>query len=124
MTELYAATPGLTPEEFSRDFGRMWGATDNTLPILTPERRRATTRMMAERDPAAVAMPLTILRDAPFPKLILSGGWSEAFEVVCDTLARAIGGERAVVPGAGHGVRDPAITADLAALLARTARTI
>jgi len=44
--------------------------------------------------------------------------------VVCDTLARAIGGERAVVPDAGHGVRDPVITAYLAAFLARTARTI
>jgi len=59
---------------------------------------------------------------APFPKLVLSGGWAVAFEVVCDALAGGIGAECASVPGAGHGVRDPALVAHLAAFLDRASR--
>ncbi len=121
LADLYAAAPGLTSESFSLAFGRMWGDTGTDLPVLSPERRRAIARMMAERNPATVVVPLVTIHDAPFPKLVLSGGWADAFEALCDTLARRIDGERVVVPGAGHGVRDPAITARVAALLDRAA---
>ena len=43
-------------------------------PVLTPARRRAIARMMAERDPAAIAVPLAALHDAPFPKPYPIGG--------------------------------------------------
>jgi hypothetical protein len=46
-----------------------------------------------------------------------------AFEVLCGTLAWAIGAGREVAPGAGRGVRDPALTTHLAAFLARAARS-
>ncbi len=122
LADLYDAAPALAPEAFSRAFGRIWGDERGEPPALTPERQRATARMMAERNPATIAVPLSALAAAPFPKLVLSGGWAAAFEVECDALARGIGAERASVPGAGHGVRDPALVTRLAAFLDRASR--
>lgn len=116
------AAPALAPEAFSRAFGRIWGDERAEPPSLAPERRRATARMMAERNPATIAVPLAALAAAPFPKLVLSGGWAAAFEIVCDALAGGIGAARASVPGAGHGVCDPALVAHLAAFLDRASR--
>jgi pimeloyl-ACP methyl ester carboxylesterase len=118
LTDLYNAVPQLTPEEFSLAFSRMWGDQRTELPVFTVEQRRATTRMMAEQNPAQVSIPLDRLATAPFPKLVLSGGWAEAFEVLCDTLSQQIGGERAVISQAGHTVRHPAIATCLATFLA------
>ena len=46
--------------------------------------------------------PLDLLAAASYPKLVVSGGWSPAFDAVCDVLVERLGAERAVVPGAGH----------------------
>jgi pimeloyl-ACP methyl ester carboxylesterase len=59
-------------------------------------------------------IPVEDLASAPFPKLVVSGDWTNvgesarriagrAFGEICDALARAIGAERAVIPGAAHG---------------------
>jgi hypothetical protein len=40
-----------------------------------------------------------------FPKLVVSGGHSPAFDAVCDVLEERLGAERAVLPGAGHSVQ-------------------
>lgn len=45
------------------------------------------------------------LAAAQIPTLVISGGHSEAFEDVCDTIAGAIGAERDVIRGGGHGVQ-------------------
>lgn len=50
--------------------------------------------------------PLAALREAGFPILVVSGGHSEANEIICDTIARATGARRAVCPGRGHLVQD------------------
>jgi hypothetical protein len=42
------------------------------------------------------------LAAAPFPKLVISGNHSPAFEAVCDTLAARLRAQRAYVTGAGH----------------------
>ena len=42
------------------------------------------------------------MRAGAFPKLVISGGHSPAFEAVCDALAEGIGAERAVLEGRGH----------------------
>lgn len=55
--------------------------------------------------PWEAELPLDLLAAAPARKLIVSGGYLPPFESVCDTLAAAIGGERAVIPGAGHAVQ-------------------
>ena len=50
-------------------------------------------------------LPFTMLAAAPFPTLVLSGGWNLLNERVCDTVARDISARRVVIPGAGHGVQ-------------------
>jgi hypothetical protein len=50
-------------------------------------------------------LPLGELADAPFPKLVVSGGHSAGFDAICDDLADRISAARAVVEGAGHEVQ-------------------
>jgi pimeloyl-ACP methyl ester carboxylesterase len=47
-------------------------------------------------------LPTGQLAAAPFPKLVISGNHSPAFEAVCDALAAALHARRAHVTGAGH----------------------
>lgn len=57
------------------------------------------------RPPWDTALPLERLASAPFPKLVVSGGHSAAFEAICDDLADRIGAGREVVAGAGHEIQ-------------------
>jgi pimeloyl-ACP methyl ester carboxylesterase len=57
------------------------------------------------RRPWVGDLALDQLAVAPFPKLVISGGHSQAFEDVCDAIAAAIGAERDVIQGAGHSVQ-------------------
>jgi pimeloyl-ACP methyl ester carboxylesterase len=57
------------------------------------------------RRPWQVELPLEDLASAPFPMLVLSGGYSPGFEAVCDVIAQRSRGERAVLPGQGHEVQ-------------------
>ena len=41
---------------------------------------------MVERSPVEAVIPLDELAAAPFPKLVISGGHSAAFDAVCDVL--------------------------------------
>ena len=50
-------------------------------------------------------VPLTHLAAAAFPKLVVSGGHSAAFDAMCDDLAERIGASRAVIAGAGHEIQ-------------------
>jgi pimeloyl-ACP methyl ester carboxylesterase len=122
LNAMYDADPELTPEEFRRAFAEMWDDEQHELPVLTPEQRRATRRMMAERNPARIVAPLEELRAAQFPKLVLSGESDASVEILCDTLAQRIGAQRVVVPGAHHGVRHPGVTAALATFLDQAGR--
>ena len=49
--------------------------------------------------------PLAELAAATFPKLVVSGGHHTGFDTMCADLARRIGGEHAVVAGAGHEIQ-------------------
>jgi hypothetical protein len=49
--------------------------------------------------------PFEELARAPFPKLVVSGAHSPAFETVCDVLEERLGAERAVLSGAGHSIQ-------------------
>lgn len=49
--------------------------------------------------------PLAALAAARFPKLVVSGAHSPAFDGMCTVLARHIGAEYAVVAGAGHEIQ-------------------
>lgn len=49
--------------------------------------------------------PWAALASTGFPKLVVSGGHSAGFDVICDNLARRIGASRLVVAGAGHEIQ-------------------
>jgi pimeloyl-ACP methyl ester carboxylesterase len=74
---------------------------DGELPPPLAEGARAL-RAHGEGIPWALDLPLDALAAAPFPKLVISGDHSPAFEAVCDALAERIGAERAHVTGARH----------------------
>lgn len=63
-------------------------------------------QLQGARPPDEAELPLRLLRDATFKMLVVSGGHMEAYEVICDVIARETGAERAVCPGAGHVVPD------------------
>jgi hypothetical protein len=75
---------------------------------------------MAERRPNEARIPLDALAAAPFPKLVISGAHSAAFDAVCDVLEQRLPAERAVLPGAGHALpRAPGYTETVAAFVER-----
>jgi pimeloyl-ACP methyl ester carboxylesterase len=49
--------------------------------------------------------PLAALAAARFPKLVVSGGHSAAFDGMCSVLARHVGADHAVIDGAGHEIQ-------------------
>ena len=50
-------------------------------------------------------LPLAELAAATFPKLVVSGGHSAAFDAICDGLTERIRASRALAAGAGHEVQ-------------------
>jgi pimeloyl-ACP methyl ester carboxylesterase len=72
---------------------------------FTPELLQGARTLMVERLPSEAEIPFETLAAAPFPKLVVSGGHSAAFDAVCDVLEERLGAERVVLPGAGHSVQ-------------------
>jgi hypothetical protein len=73
---------------------------------------------MVERLPSEADPPLEELVRAPFPKLVVSGGHSAAFDAVCDVLEERLGAERAELSGAAHNAQQaPGFNERLAAFL-------
>jgi pimeloyl-ACP methyl ester carboxylesterase len=92
------------PGEFLRGFLSLVGS--STPPgNFTPELLQGARTLMVERSPAEAVIPLDELARTPFPRLVVSGGHSPAFEALCDVLEERLGAERAVLPGAGHSVQ-------------------
>ncbi len=77
----------------------------------------ATVRA-ASAGPWSLKPDFDALRQASFPKLVLSGDHSQAFEDICDALAERIGAERAHVRGKKHST--PLAADEFNALVART----
>jgi pimeloyl-ACP methyl ester carboxylesterase len=71
---------------------------------FTPALLQGARTLMVERYPWTAEPPLDELARAPFPKLVVSGAHSAAFDAVCDVLEQRLGASRAVLPGAGHSV--------------------
>lgn len=82
---------GSDPDDFPPDF------LEAALPLV-PLLRRGRGLLTPD-------LPLEVLADATFPKLVVSGAHSEGFDAVCDDLAVRIGAARAVAEGAGHEVQ-------------------
>jgi pimeloyl-ACP methyl ester carboxylesterase len=87
---------------------------------LSPQLEQGVRTLMVERPPAEADPPLDALGRAPFPKLVVSGAHSAAFDAVCDVLEERLGAERAVLPGAAHNAqRTTGFNGILADFLAR-----
>jgi pimeloyl-ACP methyl ester carboxylesterase len=92
------------PEPFLRGFLELVGATQPS-GRLSPALLQGAETLMVERPPWEAEIPLDELAATPFPKLVVSGGHSRAFDAVCDVLEARLGAERAVLTGAGHSVQ-------------------
>src|SRR5205085_10001270 len=92
------------PEAFLRAF---LTAVNSSIPPgdFSPGLLQGARTLMVERYPWTAEIPLDALAATPFPKLVVSGGHSAAFDAVCDVLEQRLGAERAVLPGAGHSVQ-------------------
>jgi len=92
------------PGEFLRGFLALVGS---SIPPgdFSPELLQGARTLMVERPPSEAVIPFDELAGTPFPKLVVSGGHSAAFDAVCDVLEERLGAERAVLPGAGHSVQ-------------------
>jgi pimeloyl-ACP methyl ester carboxylesterase len=90
--------------EWLRGFVRIISGAEATLPHGLPPPVLAGVRAVRgiRRLPWRVELPIEEVAAAPFPKLVISGGHSPAFETVCDLLADRLGARRAQVIGAGH----------------------
>ena len=103
LSRVYATMRKAEPEEFVAAFNEAVGF--EFLPSsLNPESRKAVKTIMKERTPFDAQVPFDRLSDAPFAKLVVSGGWNETFEAICNELARRLGAERTVIQGAGHDI--------------------
>lgn len=69
---------------------------------LPPDLEQGARALMVERGPWEARPPLAELAATPYPKLVVSGGWSGVFDAVCDVLEDRLNGERLVCPGSGH----------------------
>jgi pimeloyl-ACP methyl ester carboxylesterase len=111
----------LEPEAFLRAFVTRVGSQMSAPSPLPPEVEASVRAMMVERPPWEAQIPFEALAAAPFPKLVVSGGHSPAFDAVCDVLEERLEAARAVLPGAGHSIpRAPGFTERLEEFLATT----
>ncbi len=101
---LYERAGDLSPLDFLRAFRGGVGSARVTPDRLEGELLQGVRLLMRERPPWEAEPPLQVLAEAPFPKLVISGGHSPVFETTCDALAERLGAERATVAGAGHSI--------------------
>jgi pimeloyl-ACP methyl ester carboxylesterase len=121
--ELWAHGPA-DPRAFMAAFLERVGSSRGPLPDpLPPDLEQSARTLMAERGPWEADPPLEAVHAAPFPKLVVSGGHSAAFEVICDVLAARLDAERGTCAGAGHGLqRAPGLRELLERFLRRSAQ--
>src|SRR5207302_4942798 len=99
---LYEHAEALSPLQFLLAFRGGVCSTNETPDELDAELLHGVRLLMRERPPWEAQPPLAALGDAPFPKLVISGGHSAVFEAVCDAVAGAMGARRAVIAGRRH----------------------
>jgi pimeloyl-ACP methyl ester carboxylesterase len=101
---LFSHAEEIPSDEFLRLFRGGAGSAYGTPEQLPDELYHGVELLKRERPSWEAEIPLDRLAAADFPVLVLSGGHSEAFEAVCDSLAEAVGAEREVISGRGHTV--------------------
>ena len=119
----WANTPKDDPEAFLRAFLQMVGSDFDPPSPLTPELEQGARTLILQRGAWEAVIPLETLATAPFPKLVVSGAHSPAFEAICNRLEEALHAERVVLEGYGHSVpRHPEFNDRLARFVERAAR--
>jgi pimeloyl-ACP methyl ester carboxylesterase len=95
------------PREPAAFLRRFFEAVGSTVPTgeFSPALLQGARMLQIERLPWEAEPPLDELAATPFPKLVVSGAHSAAFDAVCDVLVERLDAERAVLPGAGHSVQ-------------------
>ena len=122
VAAVMAVADRLEPEAFYPAFLSAMGYDLETLGLTAweqvctgpraPSVREMRTSMF-QRPPWDAALPLDTIAGAPFPRLVVAGGWDTAtpatrastgaaLQAVCDVIARRIGAEQAVIAGALH----------------------
>src|SRR3546814_8002120 len=69
---------------------------------LPPPLESAARNLVTER-PWRVDVPVGVVADAPFPKLVVTGGWSGAFDAICGRLADLFDTDLHILTGAEIG---------------------
>ena len=105
LQPVYDTAHQLSPDAYYYAFLQGLGQQVDPAVPLPPEKQQAAKAAAKEAVPWEVELPLASLAAALFPKLVISGGWNQLLETLCETLAREIGAMRAVILGAGHGVQ-------------------
>ena len=100
--ELYRHAREMEPREFLLMFRSGLHSAHETPPALPDWLERGARHVMNERPPWEADIPLDALAATRFPKLVISGGHSPAFEAMCDVLAERTRARRAVITGRGH----------------------
>jgi pimeloyl-ACP methyl ester carboxylesterase len=104
LAELFEHGPR-EPRAFGERFLTLVGSEMALPDPLPPGLEQGIRALMAERMPSEAEIPLDEVAAAPFPKLVVSGAHSAAFDAVCDVLAERLGARGAVLPGAGHSIQ-------------------
>jgi pimeloyl-ACP methyl ester carboxylesterase len=93
------------PRAFLSGFYALAGRQVDLPDPLPPELEQGAQALMVQRGPWEAQPPLSTLATSPYPKLVVSGGWSPIFETVCDVVEERLGAERRVYYGAAHNVQ-------------------
>jgi pimeloyl-ACP methyl ester carboxylesterase len=100
--ELYRHRAEIPPDDFLRLFRSGLHSAHETPDVLPEWLERGARHVMEERPPWEADIPLDRLAATSFPKLVISGNHSPAFERMCDVLAERLGARREVIAGHGH----------------------
>lgn len=92
------------PRAYLEYFLPLVGSSMRLPDVLPPQLEASARATVAERWPNEAVIPLDELAATTYPKLVVSGAHSAAFDAVADVLEQRLGAQRAVLPGAGHSI--------------------
>lgn len=92
------------PRAYLEHFLPLVGSSMRLPEVLPPQLEAPARATVAERWPNEAVIPLDALAATTYPKLVVSGAHSAAFDAVADVLERRLRAQRVVLPGAGHSI--------------------
>jgi pimeloyl-ACP methyl ester carboxylesterase len=104
LQELWQHGPRDDPPRYLRTFLRIVGSSAQLPDPLPPPLAQGAAMLIVERGPWEAEIPLQRLAAAPYPKLVVSGAHSAAFDAVCDVLEVQLRADRVMIAGEGHSV--------------------